>query len=207
MKRTIITISREYGSGGRLIGKKLAELLEIPFYDRELIALAAKKSGLREEIFEHADERTSGSFLYSIALGMCPSAIPLDNLDNMPLSDRAFFIQSDVIRDIAKQGSCVIVGRCADYILREDPDAVHVFIHAPIEARVERATTLYALEAHKARAAVQRMDKRRSAYHEYYAGERFGDADLYDLSFDSSKLDIDRCAQLIRLYVGLRAGE
>ena len=207
MKRTIITISREYGSGGRLIGKKLAELLEIPFYDRELIALAAKKSGLREEIFEHADERTSGSFLYSIAMGMYPTAVPLDGRENMPLNDRAFFIQSDVIRDIAKQGSCVIVGRCADYILRDDPDAIHVFIHAPIEARVARAVSLYGLEANKARNAVQRMDKRRSAYHEYYAGERFGDAALYDLSFNSEKLDIDRCAQLIRQYAELRAAQ
>ena len=114
MTKTIITIARQYGSGGRLIGKKLSEILEIPFYDKELIDIAAKKSGMSEEVFARADERASSSLLYSLVMGSYSSPA-----NNMPINDKLFPLQADIIKESAKQGPFVIVGRCADYVLRD----------------------------------------------------------------------------------------
>ena len=125
-KRIIITISRQYGSGGRLIGRKLAEQLEIPFLDRQLITDAASQCGLDEDAVERLEEKTTSSLLYALSGGYATAAMVGDRVDMLPMNDRVFYVQSNLIRKAAREGSCVIVGRCADYILRNNPDAVHV---------------------------------------------------------------------------------
>ena len=136
--KTIITIARQYGSGGREIGEKVASKLGIPFYDRELITLAAKQSGMSPEIFEKADEKATNSLLYSLMMGNYTFGSQVTPMNNLPINDKLFLAQSDIIRDIAEKGPCVIVGRCADYVLRENKNCLHVFIYADHFARMDR---------------------------------------------------------------------
>lgn len=202
MKRTIITISRQFGSGGRTIGAQLAKELDIPFYDKELISLAAKKSGIEERIFENADKQAVSSLLYSLSMGMYNvSSSVIDRPDVLPLNDRVFIIQHNVIRDLAQKGSCVIVGRCADYVLREDPDAVHVFIHSDLENRVRRAVEDYQFPKEKAAASIQKADKRRAAYYEYYTGRRWGRMEQYDFAFNSDRVGLENVVEFLRDWV------
>ena len=133
MSIPVITISREYGSGGRAIGEKLAKELGIPFYNKELILMAAKESGLSEEYIKKAEQQKSTSFLYGLYMGA----------QQLPMNDQIFLIQSKIIREIAEKGPCVIVGRCADYVLRERKDLLSVFIHAPLSFRAQRAQKVY----------------------------------------------------------------
>ena len=165
MSKTIITISRQYASGGRLVGEKLAKSLNIPFYDRELITLAAKESGFSEKFFENADKQSVNSLLYSLSTGMYNAVGQFDGANNLPLNDKVFLVQYNVIRSLAEKGSCVIVGRCADYVLREDPEVIHVFIHSDIQSRVRRAVEEYGMPAERAEAMILKGDKRRAAYY------------------------------------------
>ena len=134
MKKTIITISREFGSGGREIGKKLAEQLNVPFYDKELIEIAAKESGLDKELFEEEDSRTSKGFRLLGALGYSLGG-PLSTITELSLNDRLFLVQSQVIEQVAKEGACVIVGRCADYVLKDYDTVLNVFIHGNMKEK------------------------------------------------------------------------
>lgn len=199
MSKTIITISRQYGSNGHEIGKKLAEELNVPFYDNELIKLAAKKSGYSEEVLETADQTAANSLLYS--LSMFGSSAGMFDL---PLNDKLFLIQSDIIRKIADNTSCVIVGRCSDYILENREDCLHVFIHAKQEIRVQTAIAQYNLPREKAAGLVQKMDKKRATYYNYYTGNKWGDHDKYHLSLDSGFLGVDGCVELLKTAVALQ---
>jgi len=193
---TIITISRQYGSGGREIGKLLAEELGIPFYDNELITIAAKKSGYAEGLFEQADQRPTGSLLYT--LSMFGSNVATFDL---PLNDKVFLIQSDIIREVAAKGSCVIVGRCADYVLREDPRCLNVFICGNLEDRLQWAIREKGVDPERAREALQKIDKRRATYYNYYTNMKFGDAANYHLCVNSSVLGRKGTACFIREFV------
>ncbi|MDL2224704.1 cytidylate kinase-like family protein [Eubacteriales bacterium OttesenSCG-928-M02] len=192
----IITISRAYGSGGRFIGQKLAEQLSIPFYDREIITRSAKNSGLSEGIFERAEEKATSSFLYSLYLhGTMGTA------GELPLDEQAFLIQSNIIKDIAKEGPCVIVGRCADYVLRDVENVVNVFIHGKMENRMKRAVTHYHLAEDVAEKEIKKIDKRRATYYRYYTGQIWGDAENYHLSLDSDSVGIEQAVQVIAAFV------
>ena len=160
MSDTIFTIGRQYGSGGRLIGKKLAEDLGIPFYDKELLTIAAKESGFCQEIFETHDEKPTSSFLYSLVMGGYGS-------DSMPLNHKLFLAQFETIKKIAKQGPCVIIGRCADYALEEMDNVVNVFIHADMESRVKRVVEEYGDDPKKAEDIISKTDKKRANYYNY----------------------------------------
>ena len=195
---TVYTIGRQYGSGGRYVGRKLADKLGIPFYDKELVAMAAKESGLSEALFQNADEKASSSLFYSLAVGSYPlSGGAAFGATEMPLNDQLFLIVSQTIKKLADEGSCVIIGRCADYILRERKNMMSVFIHAPIEARVERAVKYYKLEGGKAAEIYLRNDKKRANFYNYYSDKKWGMCRTYDLSLDSSKLGIDGCVDQI----------
>ena len=195
---TVYTIGRQYGSGGRYVGRKLADKLGIPFYDKELVAMAAKESGLSEALFQNADEKASSSLFYSLAVGSYPlSGGAAFGATEMPLNDQLFLIVSQTIKKLADEGSCVIIGRCADYILRERKNMMSVFIHAPIEARVERAVKYYKLEGGKAAEICLRNDKKRANFYNYYSDKKWGMCRTYDLSLDSSKLGIDGCVDQI----------
>lgn len=197
----VITISRQYGSGGREIGEKLAKKLSIPFYDDELIARAAKESGFAEAAFDNVEKRATNSFLYSIAMGMNAYGNQDIGFTHLSLDDQLYLAQSNVIRKVAQEGPCVIVGRCADYILREQDDVVNVFIWAGKEARKERVIRLYNVPRNKAEDELIKADKRRANYYNYHANEKWGKAENYHLSLRSDYIGIDHAVENILLYL------
>ncbi len=195
----IITISRQYGSGGRIVGKKLADALGVPFYDNELINLAAEKTGLSKECFKEAENTSAGNLLFSIT----SLASGMDSC-GLPLSEKIFLVQSQVIKEVAEEGSCVIVGRSANYVLSETPNCINVFLQADLKDRVERAVRHYDLPEKNAEAAVIKTDKRRANYYNYFTGGKWGKAENYDLILNTSRLDLDHVVEVIKAYVSYR---
>lgn len=196
-QKIIITIGREFGSGGREIGKKLAENMGIDFYDKELITLAAKESGMSKEVFESIDETATSSLLYSLSLGNYRG---MPGTVEMPLNDKLFLFQSNVIKEAAQKGSCVIVGRCADYILRKDLNSVHLFIHAPMVHRIERISKLHNISSKEAEEMIKKVDKKRAAYYNFYSSKRWGSISNFHLCVDSSVLGVEGTAEVLQLF-------
>jgi len=203
MEKVIYTIGRQFGSGGRMVGKALAEKLGIAYYDKEILSLSAKDSGLSEALFHNADEKPTSSLLYSLVTGSYPLATRNIGFGEMPLNDQLFLIQSKTIQKVADQGSCVIIGRCADYTLRDNPSVISVFIHAPIDARVKRVTELYDVPKDKAEDICLKNDKTRASFYNYYSDKKWGMCRTYDLSLDSSLIGIDGCVEQIIAYTEL----
>ncbi len=195
----IITISRQYVCGGRIVGKKLADALGVPFYDNELINLAAEKTGLSKECFKEAENTSAGNLLFSIT----SLASGMDSC-GLPLSEKIFLVQSQVIKEVAEEGSCVIVGRSANYVLSETPNCINVFLQADLKDRVERAVRHYDLPEKNAEAAVIKTDKRRANYYNYFTGGKWGKAENYDLILNTSRLDLDHVVEVIKAYVSYR---
>lgn len=201
MSNKIYTIGREFGSGGKAIGEKLAERLGIKLYDKELLQQAAKDSGFCEEIFENHDEKPTNSFLYSLVMDTYSvsgySAAPF--LD-MPLNHKVFLAQFETIKKIAETESCVIVGRCADYALADNPDCINIFIHADMDIRVRNVCKSLNITENKARDIINKTDKQRASYYNYYTSKKWGDSKSYNLSLDAGKLGIDNCVEMILKY-------
>ncbi len=203
-KRIIITIAREYGSGGREVGKQLADKLKIPFYDKELITMAARESGFKTELFEKNDEQVDYSNNYLTAIGYVLGS-PVAGLTDISMNDELHFIQTNVITQLAEKGSCVIVGRCADYVLRNDPDMVSVFITGNQEDKVLRIVNEYHTAAlDEAEALMAKTDKRRGNYYNYYTNRDWKDAQHYDLCVNSSVLGVEKTADLIAAFIEMR---
>ena len=192
--RTIITISRQYGSGGREIGAMVAEKLGIPFYDNALIQKATEASGFSASHFEDVEKNARNSFLYSIIRGI---QYHNSNTGIWSLEDSIYMTQAKVIKELAAGGSCVIVGRCSDYILADDPDLIKVFIYAPLEERVKRSIERDNFEPDKATDLVKGKDKRRQNYHNYHADTRWGDAVNYHICLNSAFAGIEGTADAI----------
>ena len=186
MSGSIITIARQYGSGGHEIGEKLAKKLGIPFYDKELIAMAAKKSGYSEEVFEKVDERATNSLLYSLIMGNYTLGGHMAVPNDTPINDKLFLIQADIIKQAALEGPCVIVGRCGDYILRDFTNVFHVFIYADKLSRMDRAVKQYGIDPNKAADILAKKDKQRANYYNFYANRKWGAPENYDLIINSS---------------------
>lgn len=197
----IITISRQYGSGGREIGAKLASKLGIPFYDNELITRAAKESGFAEAAFANAEKKATSSLLYSLVMGMNAYGNQDVGFTHLSLDDQIYLAQSNVIRKIADEGPCVIVGRCADHILREYKNVVHIFIWADLEFRKQRAMEIDHLKANKLEEEIIKTDKRRANYYNYHANEKWGKVDNYHLSINSNSVGIDNTVDCIAHYL------
>ena len=197
----IITISRQYGSGGREIGAKLAQKLGIPFYDNEIITRAAKESGFAEAAFENAEKKATNSLLYSIAMGMNAYGNQDIGFTHLSLDDQVYLAQSNVIRKVAKEGPCVIVGRCADYVLKDFDNVIHIFVWADIENRIKRALSLYQLTSNKPEDEILKIDKRRANYYNYHASEKWGKAENYHLSIKSDYVGIDGAVDCIAQFV------
>lgn len=191
----VITISRQYGSGGQEVGQKLAQVLGIPCYDKELIALSAEKSGFSPIHFQEPDQQAPSSMLFSLL-----RAGTMMGSYELPLNDKVFLVQSKVIRQLADQGACVIVGRCADYVLADREHCIRVFLHAPLPLRVERGRTLYHLPGDRAEDIIQKTDKRRSTYYNYYTGVKFGEATQYHISLDTLTIGIDKTVEALAAY-------
>ena len=198
MANKIYTIGREFGSGGREVGEKLAAKLGIKLYDKELLQQAAKDSGFCEEIFENHDEKPTNSFLYSLVMDTYSvsgySAAPF--LD-MPLNHKVFLAQFETIKKIAEKESCVIVGRCADYGLSDNPDCINIFIHADLDVRIKNVSRNLNITENKARDIINKTDKQRASYYNYYTSKKWGDSKSYNLSLDAGKLGTDNCVEMI----------
>ncbi len=207
-KKYVVNIGRQLGSGGREIGEKLAARLGIDFYDKELINLASEESGLCREFFEKADEKASQGIIGGL-FGMrfpfiSDGAIPATNcLSN----DALFKVQSDVIRKLASEKSCLFVGRCADYILRENPRCVNIFISASSEDRIARLCEMHSITKSAAEEMMNKADKRRSEYYNYYSFKTWGAAATYHLCIDSSVLGIEKTVDFLEEFVDLRLGK
>lgn len=199
MANYVITIGRQHGSGGRYLGEELARTLGIRCYDSELIAATAAKGGFAEGFIQSHEEQRPQSFLYSLVMG--GATFPGDQ----PVSVQLFQAQSEVIRSAAQAGSCIIVGRCANYVLREENvTVVDLFVHSPMFARVARVCERDNVDVAEAERRIKLSDKEREAYYNFFTGERWGDAKDYDLSVDTSKLGIPGTVTLVREYLKLR---
>lgn len=198
MRNLVIAIGREFGSGGKEIGQKLADRLNIKCYDSELLSIAAKNSGFCEEILQKNDEKPTNSFLYSLVMDTYSvsgySAAPF--LD-MPLNHKVFLAQFETIKKIAEKESCVIVGRCADYALSDNPDCINIFIHADLDVRIKNVSRNLNITENKARDIINKTDKQRASYYNYYTSKKWGDSKSYNLSLDAGKLGTDNCVEMI----------
>lgn len=195
--RRIITIGREYGSGGLEIAKIIAKKLGVHYYDKELITLAAKQGGYDPKIFEKMDERATNSLLYSLSIG----SFVLDGRaalnTEMPLADKLHLAQAETIKKLAEAEDCVIVGRCANYILRENKDCVRIFVYGDKKCKIDRLMKLHNVTAEKAESMMKKTDKTRANYYAYYTGENWADMRNFDMAINSSSMCLERVAEAI----------
>ena len=199
----IITITRQYGSGGRDIGRALAQKLEISFYDKELITLAAKESGVHPEVFEEVDERPTNSLLYSLSTGLFRYGNGFSTMNDLPVNDRLYILQHKIIKELAEKENFVVVGRCADYVLRDCPNVVKVYIYADIDSRVQRAVERQEIDPARAKQAVLKADKNRANYYSFYSGKKWGLAENYDLCINSTHISDAQAVDLIIKYIDI----
>lgn len=200
--KKLVTISREYGSGGRIIGKILADKLGVPLYDKEIIDMAVEQSGLSRNIIETAELRAKSGFSYSLASAM--SFGEGLSVDRTPINEKLFITQYNVINQIAETGEGVIVGRCADYVLKDVPGVTNVFIYAETEDRIRRAVQVYGIDPAKAPNVVQTYDKARANYYNYHTCQKWGEYSNYNLSINSSYISEEEAANLIASYIETR---
>jgi len=195
-RKFILTIGREYGSDGRLIGKRVAELMGVTFYDSQLITMAAKESGMSQSLLTDIDEKAANSLMYSLSVGS-GHFMGFSGAFNMPLNDKLFLVQADIIKDIAEKESAVIVGRCADYVLRENEDVVNIFIYAPYDKRKENVAERFGISLDKAADMIVKKEKQRKNYYNYYSGAKWGTRSNYHLCIDSTLMGVEGTAQFI----------
>ena len=201
---TIITIGREYGSAGREIGYKVADYFGIKLYDKEMLARAAKESGICQELFETHDEKPTSSFLYSLVMDTYSLGYSAGSYADMPINHKVFLAQFDTIKKIASEGPCILVGRCADYALEDFDNVLSVFIQADMNARIRRIARIYDLTDAKAKERIVKTDKQRASYYNYYSNKKWSDADSYNICLDSSVLGIDGTAEAIERLVEIK---
>lgn len=197
-KKIIITIARQYGSGGREIGEIVSKKLNIPIYDKLLITEVAAKGDFNEDVLKQADESAANSLLYTLAVGSNTLGAAMTFGYKMPLNDKLFLLQSDVIRDYAQKGSGIFIGRCADYVLRDEPGVLRLFIYSDLEHRRNRVIKRHPeLKQSQIMDTINKVDKRRSTYYNFYTGNKWGHFDNYDMAINSSTLGIEGTAELI----------
>lgn len=197
---TVITIARQFGSGGHEIAEKLAEKLAFKFYDKELIAMSAKASGLSESLFEGIDERPTTSLLYSLVMGVQSQYGAYYRYGDILSPDGVYKIQAEVIKGLVDQSPCVIVGRCADYVLRNYEKSINVFIHADLEHRTERIMNLKSLNEKEAKSLITKTDKQRASFYNFYTNRIWGNVNNYHLSIDTTKITPDDASHIIIEY-------
>ena len=200
----VIAIGRQCGSSGKVIGEKVAEALGIKCYDKELLALAAKNSGLCEELFQSHDEKPTNSFLYSLVMDTYNVGLTSSGYIDMPINHKIFLAQFDTIKKLAEEESCVIVGRCADYALADDPNLVSVFITADDKDKIQSLKELYQIDDAKAKEVMVKTDKKRSSYYNYYSNKKWGDVRSYDLCINRSAIGVDGAVDMILKYIEVK---
>lgn len=199
-KECVITIARQFGSGGREIGEALAKALGVKCYDKELISLAAKESGVDPEVFNNVDEKATNSLLYSLSMGLYSFGTGF-NADRLPVNDKLYLLQHKIIKKLALDGPCVIVGRCADYVLRDCKNVVRLFICADMDYRIKRAVEKKGVKESKAEQVINKTDKSRANYYNFYSGMKWGDPENYDLSVNRTKLTLEQAIGVIQGYL------
>ncbi len=204
MSKYVITIARGYGSGGRTIGRMLAEELKIPFYDRELLRLASDDSGINEELFVKADEKLKRSLLFKIARKAYKGELIPPDSDDFVSNDNLFNYQAKIIKELAEHETCVIVGRAADYILKDYDNVVKVFVHAPLDVCIKTLKDMTGNAEKDIEKQIASIDKHRAEYYKYYTGRNWEDAKNYDLCLNSSQLGFDKCVEIVKAYLDIR---
>jgi cytidylate kinase len=204
MSKYVITIARGYGSGGRTIGKMLAEELNIPFYDRDLLRLASDDSGINQDLFAKADEKIKKSLLFNIASNVYKGELIPPDSDDFVSNDNLFNYQAKIIKELANRESCVIIGRCADFILKDYENVVKVFVHAPLEDCISTLKEMTGKPEKEIDKQISTIDKHRAEYYKYYTGRDWEDAKNYDLCLNSSRLGFGKCVEIVKSYMDIR---
>lgn len=207
MKQFVITIARGYGSGGRMLGQALAKELGISFYDRELLKLASDDSGIHESLFAQADEMTKKSLLFAVAKNVYKGQIIPPDRDDFVSNENLFNYQAKIIKELATKESCIIVGRCADFILKDNPNVLRIYVHAPLDKCIDTVVDLGICTQRQAKNHIQTIDKRRAAYYHYFTGHEWHDAANYDLCLNTAHLDQAQCIELVKSYLAIKFGD
>ncbi|MCI9199111.1 MAG: cytidylate kinase-like family protein [Lachnospiraceae bacterium] len=203
-RKVVITIARQYGSGGRTIGEMLADDMGIHYYDKELIKLASEDSGINERLFVNADEKIKMTNLFKVVKNVYTGQLIPPESDHFVSDNNLFNYQAKVIKKLAEEESCVIIGRCADYVLKDYDNVLSVFIHAPKDYCMEQAAKKVSMPTKELEKYIAKTDKRRAEYYKFYTGREWTDARNYDLCLDSSKLGFERCVEEIKAYIEVR---
>ena len=204
MEKVVITIARQYGSGGRTICQMLSEELGIPYYDKELLKKASEDSGIHERLFAGADEKLKNSPLLRITKKVYQGQLIPPESGGFTSMENLFNYQAKVIKELAEEESCIIIGRCADYVLRDYDNVLSVFVHAPEAYCIEQAKAKLSMPDKEIRKYIQKTDKERAEYYKHYTGREWTDARNYDLCLDSSKLGMQKCIEEIKAYMEVR---
>lgn len=204
MGNFVITIARGYGSGGRTIGMMLAKELGVHFYDRELLRLASDESGINEELFGKADEKLKNSLLKKIERNTYKGELIPPDSDDFVSNDNLFNYQAKVITQLAEEESCVIVGRCADYVLKDNQNVIRLFVHAPLEHCIDNVAAISSLSRKEITKKIASIDKRRAEYYTYYTGRQWNHAENYDLCINTSELSYNQVVELVRAYMKIK---
>ncbi len=202
--KVVITIARQYGSGGRTVGEMLSEDMGIHYYDKELIKLASEESGINERLFVNADEKVKMTKLFKMVKNIYTGQLIPPESDDFVSDKNLFNYQAKVIKNLAEEESCVIVGRCADYVLKDYDNVLSVFVHAPKDYCMEQAAKKVSMPSRELEKYIAKIDKRRADYYKFYTGREWTDARNYDLCLDSSKLGFERCVEEIKAYINVR---
>lgn len=203
-KKIVITIARQYGSGGRTIGEMLAKDINVHYYDKELLKLASDDSGINEKLFVNADEKVKMTNLLKIVKNIYTGQLIPPDRDDFVSDNNLFNYQAKIIKQLAEEEACVMVGRCADFVLKEYDNVLSVFIHAPKDYCMEQAAKKVSMSSKELERYITRIDKNRADYYKYHTGREWTDARNYDLCLNSSKLGFDRCVEEIKSYINVR---
>ncbi|MGN0243751.1 MAG: AAA family ATPase [Lachnospiraceae bacterium] len=203
-ERYIITINRGYGSRGKILGRALAQELGISFYDRELLRLASDESGINEALFAEADEKLKGTRLFSSARKVYKGELIPPDRDDFISNENLFNYQAKVLKDLAQEESYVVMGRCADFVLKDEPNVVRIFVHAPFENCLETLRDMYHQSPKQLEKLIREKDKRRAAYYNYFTGQRWDDARNYDLCMNSAELTIEEAISLVKAFLEIK---
>lgn len=204
MEKYVITIARGYGSGGRTIGKMLAKELGINFYDREILRLASDDSGINEELFARADEKLNGSILYKVAKNVYKGELIPPDSDKFVSNDNLFNYQAKVLKELAQKESYVVIGRCADYILKDQPNIVRIFVHAPMEHCIDVVEDMSSMSRKEIEQFILKTDKYRSDYYNHYTGKDWNDARNYDLCINTKEISFEKGVEIVKNYMKIR---
>jgi cytidylate kinase len=204
MSKYVITIARGYGSGGRTIGKMLAEELGIPYYDRDLLRLASEDSGINQELFAKADEMPKKKHLFKIARNIYKGELIPPDSDDFVSNDNLFNYQAKIIKELASSENCIIIGRCADFVLKDYENVIRIFVHAPLEDCIKTLIDMTGKSSKEIEKQILSIDKHRAEYYKYYTGRDWEDAKNYDLCLNSSKLGFQKCVEIVKSYMDIR---